>query len=380
MKRTIYSIAAIVLMASLLVGAGANAAPVKAGVNCSKLGNTAISDLKKFTCVKVAKKLVWNKGVAITSKPKASATPTPSPSATLTPLSYAKLDNTAVLTNVRLIVDEQIKKSTAAAVNIKLALGPSLTSNEVVNNLASVQRVLNVFAAVHKPTTFYVNLFKSEDADWVDQAITESGGDSNSTPTRILYSQWMKQAPNCNMGNATIGRKGPLFNQCLSPNAPAFTALETSSHETFHTFQQAVAGYSTPVWFSEGGATFIGIHFGPYGTSDYSTNRDQTLRRYFTNAIDSDIRTAINAKDKAGVVSRFKLLEARDVDSSVRNSAYLFGALLSEVLIAVEGWDKWVALHTGTPSKGFAENFKSVYGMSLDEFYPIASDYLISQR
>ena len=380
MKRTAYSLAAIGLVASFLVGAGANAAPVKAGVSCSKLGTTAISSQKKYSCVKVGKKLVWNKGVSIAAKPKASATPTPTPTATLTPLSYGSLNNSAVFTNVRLIVDQQIKKSAAAAVNIKLALGPSLTSNDVVNNLASVQRVLNVFAAVHKPSIFYINLFKVEDADWVDQAITDSGGSANATPTGIPFSQWMKQAPNCNMGNATIGSKGPHFNQCLSPNAPAFTALETSSHETFHTFQQAVAGNSIPVWFSEGGATFVGIHFGPYGTADYSNNRDQTLGRYFTSGMDAEIRSTINAKDSAAIVARFKLLEARDAASNVRNSAYLFGALLSEVLVAVDGWDKWLALHSGAMTKPFAENFKSVYGMSLDEFYPIAADYIISQR
>ena len=57
-----------------------NAAVVKAGASCTKLGAYAISANKKFTCVKVGKKLQWNKGVAI-----AAPKPTPSPTATKKP-------------------------------------------------------------------------------------------------------------------------------------------------------------------------------------------------------------------------------------------------------------------------------------------------------
>jgi hypothetical protein len=57
-----------------------NAAAVKAGASCKKIGVNAISANKKFTCVKVGKKLQWNKGVAI-----AAPKPTPSPSKAVTP-------------------------------------------------------------------------------------------------------------------------------------------------------------------------------------------------------------------------------------------------------------------------------------------------------
>ena len=57
-----------------------NAAAVKAGASCTKIGVNAISANKKFTCVKVGKKLRWKKGVAI-----AAPKPTPSPTKAVTP-------------------------------------------------------------------------------------------------------------------------------------------------------------------------------------------------------------------------------------------------------------------------------------------------------
>ena len=57
---------AAILVTSLLVPVSAQAATAKAGAACPKLKNTQIVGSKKFTCVKSGKKLVWDKGVAIT--------------------------------------------------------------------------------------------------------------------------------------------------------------------------------------------------------------------------------------------------------------------------------------------------------------------------
>ena len=60
------------------------ASAAKAGARCSKAGQISISSGKKFTCIKSGKKLVWNSGVAVISKP-AISTPTPSASPSVTP-------------------------------------------------------------------------------------------------------------------------------------------------------------------------------------------------------------------------------------------------------------------------------------------------------
>jgi hypothetical protein len=65
-------------------------AAVTPGTKCSKIGSTATSGGKKYTCIKSGKKLVWNKGVAVvkptpTPTPTAAPTPTPTPTAAPTP-------------------------------------------------------------------------------------------------------------------------------------------------------------------------------------------------------------------------------------------------------------------------------------------------------
>ena len=57
---------ATLLITSLLVPVSAQADTAKAGAKCTKLKTTQVVGSKKFTCVKSGKKLVWDKGVAIT--------------------------------------------------------------------------------------------------------------------------------------------------------------------------------------------------------------------------------------------------------------------------------------------------------------------------
>lgn len=81
---------ALLLIFSLALSTPALAASPKKGGACNKEKLTSISQGKKFTCIKKGKKLVWNKGVKVSSKKaiaskKPTPTPTPTPTATATP-------------------------------------------------------------------------------------------------------------------------------------------------------------------------------------------------------------------------------------------------------------------------------------------------------
>ena len=80
---------ALLLIFSLVLSTPALAVSPKAGSACTKEKLTALSQGKKFTCIKKGKKLVWNKGVKASSKkaitsPRPVATPTSKPAATPT--------------------------------------------------------------------------------------------------------------------------------------------------------------------------------------------------------------------------------------------------------------------------------------------------------
>jgi M6 family metalloprotease-like protein len=92
-KRQIAFVTVVALLLTLPLTP--SQAAVKAGDTCKKAGVKSVASGKTFTCVKSGKKLIWNKGVAVT-KPAAaatpSATPTPTPTATPTPTPTPKVD------------------------------------------------------------------------------------------------------------------------------------------------------------------------------------------------------------------------------------------------------------------------------------------------
>lgn len=89
----------IAVLSLSLVTAQLSVAAVTPGTKCSKAGATSTYKGKKYTCVKSGKKLVWNKGVAIT-KPMPVATPTPIPTSTqsVTPIPEPSPTSTPVPT------------------------------------------------------------------------------------------------------------------------------------------------------------------------------------------------------------------------------------------------------------------------------------------
>jgi len=78
----------VAILALSLITAQLSVAAVTPGTKCSKAGITSTYNGKKYTCIKSGKKLVWNKGVAI-SKPTPTPTVTPTPTPTVTPIPTA---------------------------------------------------------------------------------------------------------------------------------------------------------------------------------------------------------------------------------------------------------------------------------------------------
>jgi M6 family metalloprotease-like protein len=80
MKKILLS---LTLVFTLIAPLSAQAA-VKAGASCKKAGQITTIAGKKFTCIKSGKKLIWNKGVAVTS-PAPESTPIPAQGIALDP-------------------------------------------------------------------------------------------------------------------------------------------------------------------------------------------------------------------------------------------------------------------------------------------------------
>ena len=74
-NRKILVIATCLSIGFSILNAEVSHSAVKAGSVCTKAGQTSVLSGKKFTCVKVGKKLQWNKGVLLPS-PKPTSSPT----------------------------------------------------------------------------------------------------------------------------------------------------------------------------------------------------------------------------------------------------------------------------------------------------------------
>jgi len=84
--------ATLLVLGSLALGGQVNAAVIKPGASCAKVGITAVSQGKKYTCVKSGSKRVWSRGVKVTVKPTPTPTPTPTPSQTAPKITLDSLD------------------------------------------------------------------------------------------------------------------------------------------------------------------------------------------------------------------------------------------------------------------------------------------------
>ena len=90
MKKVVLGLSVVVM--SLSLNPAFSATPIKAGSVCAKQGITKTYQGKKYTCIKLGKKLVWNKSAVIkTAAPVPTPTPSPTPTPTPTPFILSSL-------------------------------------------------------------------------------------------------------------------------------------------------------------------------------------------------------------------------------------------------------------------------------------------------
>ena len=154
MKRFLVIVLTPLLISSYLIHGAAAASPA-AGSKCSKVGQTAISAGKTFTCVKTGRLLVWNKGVAL-KKPSVTPMPQSSPSPISSPAPTPVVSSSPTPTPTP---TPQIKNQ--IPITLPVPITGSINFTNAAENYAQIpqvawQRVQDVIAAnpaVNIPTT-----------------------------------------------------------------------------------------------------------------------------------------------------------------------------------------------------------------------------------
>ena len=378
MKRAIIAIAALVLF---LVPMNAIAA-VKAGDGCKKVGSTATSQGKKFTCVKSGKKLVWNKGVAISApKPKPAepalpeATPTPSPTPTeLTESDLRQRDIQKAFDEVANIA----KKASPATTNLEIIASGEIRPESIKVIQDRYNFVAGFFADLVTPDLpVTVVIGANAEINWIASKMEELSGNSftkflnafespsKGFPCGPYYSAGVS-------GKTTSGRllnHYGLFGKSCPTQLPNDENFQTTiEHEWVHNVQGKIADPSMigdggptllPCWFKEGQASFYGNAIGY--RSNYS--RYLAVRR----------STISNFENRLQVINQSLAATLKDLDekynpfSCGNTGGYALGALAVEKMIVMKG-------HTGVvdfmksvkTEQSWRKAFLKVYGIEAD--------------
>ena len=249
----------VTLLAFALLATPLNAtAAVTAGSSCKKVGSTATAGGKKFTCIKVGKKLVWNKGVAIKADPK------PTPTATTQKLIYP---TSPEIQKLDLLIKNALSTATPAQATIDFQVGPGQESAQIAEIAKiSVDSAL-VIASILKiklttPLTIYIGK-----RDWL--APKMPAGTWCSDP--ISGAPGQGSAGFCGLSTGTIflsvdgltENDGKKISRDFTKTQDRFFVSFVFVHELIHAMQAEAAmqyaqskGFYNPYWLNEGGANF----------------------------------------------------------------------------------------------------------------------------
>jgi hypothetical protein len=359
----------------------ANAA-IKAGANCTKAGIKKVDAAgKTLTCLKVGKKLTWNKAAVI---PVVKQSPAPTPATSVAPV--------AVIPDVPTSFDVLVKNykgisyaawsksrakiiaSTKTDFNYQLVLGPNsqLTNKDP---LTAFNLVTRLYSGYTKSGDVYLLAFNFEDRDWavkqMDSIIPTAG-------SRWIYDVACATKTTCDGGGSFFdGSKKHLVVETMVIINENTTTGTLEAHEFTHSVQQMAMGSARPAtefttapwlpnWYWEGQARFAQnatIWFESFDS--YLRLRNATSGGLFQDS----------KYDSKYIEEYFVINPNREWGNKhARQRQYDLGGMFIEILTALKGPDStmemWKLAGTGV---GLEVAFEKVYGVSFTKALPIMS-------
>jgi len=237
----------------------------KAGSSCTKVGSTSIFAGKKYTCIKSAKKMIWDNGVLVTkavAEPVTTPTPTPSPTQVGTPAPTELPAGLWQETQFKILAQFKQLKPTKMQV-LNFIYSPNVDRVIAKQLQDSYQEPLsylsNLYVSPAKVTFLVMN---ENDKDWWIAKTEELG-------TLMPTSWWdtncqLKSTPYCAYTSAD--KDGTFHVGTLMSSDLVWRELNTAKtfHESIHVYQLGLMGNrmsELPSWFAEGQANYLGYTF-----------------------------------------------------------------------------------------------------------------------
>ena len=380
MKR----IGSVVVVLALLVSTievSASAA-VKAGTNCTKAGVKKVDTAgKTLTCLKVGKKLIWNKAAV---NPVAKQSPAPTPVTSVAPVAAVPTAPTSfddLIQNYKGISyaawsksRAKILASTKTDFNYQLVLGPNsqLTNKDPTSAFNLVTRLYSGYA---KPGDVYLLAFNFEDRDW---AVKQMESIIPTASSRWIYDVACATKASCDGGGSFFdGSKKHLIVETMVIINENTTSGTLEAHEFTHSVQQMAMGAARPGtefitapwlpnWYWEGQARFAQNATVWYESFDsYLRLRNATSRGLFQDS----------KYDSKYIEEYFVINPNREWGNKHnRQRQYDLGGMFIEILTALKGPDStmemWKLAGTGV---GLESAFERIYGLPFSKALPIMS-------
>jgi hypothetical protein len=289
----ILKLSSVLLLTCLLSGMAINVSQDAAlgssisGKPCPKKWTTKLVQGKKYTCVTVNKKLVWNKGVSI--KPAAVAKPnlTPSPAAqpTASPSQEPPLNPKEQLAKDILKVFNE-GKSAGFKFQVKTCSNVNKAkSDETIKAYEDALRFWGSFYTPTKPMSWV--MFSEKDFDCWLANVREIEGPSGDTkvwnPTTNIMGH-CQLSPSSFCGYGTGVKRDGVFVQYNAIGSAYGRSPEPSvvNHEAVHFYQMSLQSENVttsqvntlPPWFIEGQANLIGLTIANRGLATSHRNME----------------------------------------------------------------------------------------------------------
>ena len=357
-------------------------AAVKAGTNCTKAGVKKVDTAgKTLTCLKVGKKLIWNKAAV---NPVAKQSPAPTPVTSVAPVAAVPTAPTSfddLIQNYKGIPyaawsksRAKILASTKTDFNYQLVLGPNsqLTNKDPTSAFNLVTRLYSGYA---KPGDVYLLAFNFEDRDW---AVKQMESIIPTASSRWIYDVACATKASCDGGGSFFdGSKKHLIVETMVIINENTTSGTLEAHEFTHSVQQMAMGAARPGtefitapwlpnWYWEGQARFAQnatIWFESFDS--YLRLRNATSRGLFQDS----------KYDSKYIEEYFVINPNREWGNKHnRQRQYDVGGMFIEILTALKGPDStmemWKLAGTGV---GLESAFERIYGLPFSKALPIMS-------
>ncbi len=386
----------VALIIPMVLVASNSYAAVKAGSSCSKAGIKSVSAGKTFTCVKIGKKLVWNKGVFIpVAKPLPAPTASPSAATTASPVpqeepkenskaeryevvSIDDLKAKNVYDRSRQEIYDAIEKSNYVNTFLNFNIGPNQIPAAVSTEKDSINKAAKLWSNIYQPKEQLEVLFYNfTDLDWAKNKYKQISG------AETFYSASSCSRSYC--GNASAGRTGNgpwVYEQGLGGT---LWNRSTSAHEYTHLAQTSGnADYwnIAPLWMVEGMAQFYGEAVGYFPFDSNLKTRGEMHRQFagdYKGINQGEVKVLLGKNDPSSVKTLMQSIEFPNPrhSQSLTGASYLFGSYATEVLVAVYGHssiEKFIKSFAN--STDWKVNFNKSFGITVDDFYIKLTPYL----